>query len=71
MALLTITINDPGLPSKSAEVAYCRRVLAEAEKEFGRGNGLTTSGNITSTSAAGVANTSLGSWTYTPSATKP
>jgi hypothetical protein len=71
MALLTITINDPGLPSKSAEVAYCRRAMAEVEKEFGRGNGTVTSGTIVGQSAAGLANTSLGSWTYTPSATKP
>jgi hypothetical protein len=70
MSLLTITINDPTQPSKSAEVAYCLRVLDEVKKEIGRGNGYTTSGTILSTSAAGVANSSLGSWTYTSSATK-
>jgi hypothetical protein len=45
--------------------------MAEVEKEFGRGNGTVTSGSIVGMSAAGVANSSLGSWTYTPSATKP
>jgi hypothetical protein len=71
MALLTLSINDPGMPSKSAEVAYIRKCVETALTEIGRGNGNTTSGTIVGQSAAGVANTSLGSWTYTPSATKP
>lgn len=71
MALLTITVNDPGMPSKSAEVAYALRALDHVRTELGRGNGNTTSGSIIGVSNAGVPNTSQGSWTYTPSATKP
>jgi hypothetical protein len=71
MSLLTITINDPGLKTKSAEIAFARRALATVETELGRANGNTTSGSIVGQSATGVPNTSLGSWTYTPSATQP
>lgn len=73
MSVLTISINDPSpaLPSKSAEVAYMRRVLETMIMEFGRGNGTLSSGSIIGTSAAGTPNTSLGSWTYAPAATKP
>jgi hypothetical protein len=72
MALFTLTINDPGnLPSKSAETSYIARCLDETEKELGRGAGTVTSGSIISYSNAGVPNTSLGSWTYTGTATKP
>jgi hypothetical protein len=71
MALLVISINDPGLEKKSAEVAYARYALGIAEKEFGRGNGTVGSGSIIGMNAAGVANATLGTWTYTTSATKP
>jgi hypothetical protein len=37
MALFTLTVNDPGLDKRSAEVAYARRIVDEAIKEFGRG----------------------------------
>ena len=55
MALLTVSINDPGLDKKSAEVSYAIRALNEVIKELGRGN----------------SPTALGSWTYTPSASNP
>jgi hypothetical protein len=71
MALLVITINDPGVDKKSAEAADAKRAVDEAIKEFGRGNGIITSGTILSRSASGVSNTSLGSSTYTSSPSKP
>jgi hypothetical protein len=71
MSILTIAIDDQSLAKKSAEVAFCRYAVEEALKEFGRGNGNVTSGTILGTSGAGVPNTSLGSWTYTPSASIP
>jgi hypothetical protein len=71
MAVLTITINDPVFDKKSSEVAYLRGVLRTLEMELGRGQGTVTSGAILGTNAAGTPNSSLGSWTYTPSASKP
>ena len=71
MAVLTITINDPAFDKKSAEVAYLLKVLQILGSELGRGQSTITSGTILGTNAAGVTNTSLGSWTYTPSASKP
>jgi hypothetical protein len=72
MAIMTITINDPSLAKRSAEVAFIRNAVHIAmEVEFGRGNGNVTSGSILGQSGAGVANTSLGSWTYNSSAGGP
>jgi hypothetical protein len=71
MSLLVITINDQSMDKKSAEVAFARTAVETAMKEFERGRGTVTSGTILGVSGAGVANTSLGSWTYTPSATNP
>jgi len=71
MALLVITINDPGLDKRSAEVAYARRAVDEAMKEFCRGNGTITAGTIGSYTTGFNSPTSLGSWTYTPSAPNP
>ena len=70
MSLLTITINDPGLQKKSSEVAYAMKALEHVMTELGRGNGSVTSGAITGQNSAGQT-VSLGSWTYTPSATLP
>ena len=39
--------------------------------EFQRGNGTVTSGTILGNSGTGSANTSLGTWTYTATATQP
>jgi hypothetical protein len=70
--LFTLTITDPGtFPSKAAEVAYIHRCLNETIKETGRGNGAVLSGSIVSYSNAGVPNSTLGSWSYTGTATKP
>ena len=73
MSLITIVITDPSpsMPSKSAEVAYIRRVLQHLDTELGRGNGTVTSGQIIGTKADGTPNYSMGSWTYAPVATKP
>jgi hypothetical protein len=71
MALLFITINDPALDRKSAEVAYARRAVDEAMKAFGRGNGTVTSGTIQSYTTGLNSPISLGSWTYTSSASNP
>jgi hypothetical protein len=71
MALLTVSINDPTLDRKSAEVAYAIRALHEVIKEFGRGNGTVTSGTILSYTTSLNSPVALGSWTYTPSAPNP
>jgi len=71
MSVLTIVINDPSFEKKSSEVAYLRRVLELASQEIGRGQGLTTTGNIVGTDYLGRANQSLGSWIYMPSGSKP
>jgi hypothetical protein len=71
VALLVISINDPSLNRRCAEVDFALDAVSEALKEFGRGQGNVTSGNIVSVSSAGVANTSLGTWTYTSSAPNP
>jgi hypothetical protein len=72
MTVLSISITDPPVfDKKSAEVAYLQRTLDILKNEIGRGAGTVTSGTIIGQSATGVANSSLGSWTYTPSATKP
>jgi hypothetical protein len=73
MTVLAITINDPSpaFQSKAAEVQYLKRVLETFLIEIGRGQGTVTSGSIIGQSATGTPNTSLGSWTYSPAATKP
>jgi len=70
MTVLTITINDPSFEKKSSEAAYLRRVLEIAAQEIGGAQGTKTSGSIIGVSQAGVANTSLGSWIYSSSASK-
>jgi hypothetical protein len=72
MSTLVIAINDPPtFDRKSSEIAHLLKILDHLKTEIGRGRGTVTSGSILGMSAAGVANTMLGSWTYTPSATKP
>jgi hypothetical protein len=71
MAIITVTINDPGLEKKSSEVAFVNHCLQMVQKEFGRGVGTISSGQIIGMSAAGVPGTSLGSWTYISTATRP
>ena len=70
MALLTVTINDPGLDRKSAEAQYIERALRTVESEVRRANGTVTSGVITGYTT-GLGPTAMGSWTYTPTATTP
>ena len=48
-----------------------QRVLHLLGNELGSGRGTVTSGNIIGQNAAGVTNSSLGSWSYTASASKP
>jgi hypothetical protein len=67
----TITVAPQSFDKQSGEVAHIKRVLDLAINEIGRGQGTVTSGSIVGVSPAGVANTSLGSWSYTPGATKP
>lgn len=73
MSLLVITINDPSLDRKSAEVAYALYAANVALMEFARGNGTKTSGTILGTgptfSATGP--TAMGTWSYTATATNP
>jgi hypothetical protein len=70
MTVLTITIADPVFDKKSSEVCYMLRVLDLLKNELQRGQGKVTSGSIIGVSATGVANTSLGSWTYAASGNK-
>jgi hypothetical protein len=73
MSVLTITVNTPAPAffSQASEVAYLLGLLQTVEKEIGRGNGTVTSGSIIGTNAAGTPNSSLGSWTYSPTASHP
>jgi hypothetical protein len=71
MPLLTISITDPGLDTKHAEIAFARYALGIATSELGKANGNATTGTIFGAGATPGGPASLGSWTYTPSATKP
>jgi hypothetical protein len=71
MTVLVITIVDQAFDKKSSEIAYLQKVLQIVESELGRGQGNVTSGTILGTNAAGAANTSLGSWNYASSGSKP
>ena len=76
-ALLTVTINaaSPVFDKRSSETAFILNALDEVKKEVGRNNGAGTgspivaTGTILSMSNAGVANTALGTWTYTSGST--
>lgn len=71
MAVLVVTFVDQVFDRKSAEVQYLRKVLNTLGNEIERGRGIVTSGTCIGQNAAGAANTSLASWTYTPSASNP
>jgi len=71
MSVFTISFNDPAFDKKSSEVAYIAKTLDLVKNELVRAGGAVTSGTILGVNHLGVANTSLGSWTYTPSASKP
>jgi hypothetical protein len=70
MTVLSISINDQVFDKKSSEVQYLLRVLDLLKNEIGRSQGKATSGTIVGVSPTGVANTSLGSWTYASSGNK-
>ena len=64
----TITVSGQTFDKTSAEVAFIQKVVDTATLEFSRGRGTVTSGNVIVTSPTGVANTSLGSWSFTTGA---
>lgn len=67
---LSVTVTQQTFDTKHAEVAYLVKCLQQVEYELAAFQGNVTSGNITHTAPNGQT-TSLGSWTYTASATKP
>jgi hypothetical protein len=71
MSVFVITINDQTFDKKSAEVQHIAKCLEVAAAEIQRGQGTVTSGTITHQSPSGAGHTSLGSWTYSPSASRP
>jgi hypothetical protein len=72
MTVLTVTIADQSaFDKKSSEITYLQRVIDLLKNEIGRSHGTVTSGTILGTNPAGVANSSLGSWTYVSSASNP
>lgn len=71
MTVLTVTFVDQVFDKKSAEVDYLAKVLDTVKNELVRGRGTVTTGTALGVNAAGTANTSLASWTYTASASNP
>jgi hypothetical protein len=72
MSVFTITLNDQTFAHKAAECDHIARALELAAAELVRNRGNVTSGSILGQHpTTGAANTSLGSWTYTPSASVP
>lgn len=71
MTVFVCTFVDQTFDKKSAEIEYIAKVLDTVKNELTRGMGTVTSGTALGNNAAGTANTSLASWTYTPSATIP
>jgi hypothetical protein len=68
---LTLTINATQFDKRSSEVAYLARVLEIAAAELSRGQGAVTSGSIIGTGQGQGGAVSLGSWTYSPTASRP
>jgi hypothetical protein len=71
MSVFTITVNDQFFEHRASEVSYIAKCLAIAQAELQRAEGNLRSGGIIGMNPAGLANQSLGSWTYTPSGTLP
>jgi hypothetical protein len=67
----TLTVSPQNFDRQSIEVEHIKKVIELAISEFGRGRGTVTSGSIVGSSPSGASNSSLGSWSYTPGATKP
>jgi hypothetical protein len=70
MTVFTITIADQAFDKKSAEVQFIAAALEVAAAEIQRGQGTVTTGGIVGKHPNGHGQ-SLGSWTYTPSASNP
>lgn len=69
---LTVTFNSYTFDKKSSEETFYLGVIDILEKELGRGQGTVTSGTLLGTHpTTGATNTSLGSWTFTPSGSIP
>jgi hypothetical protein len=68
---LTLTINATQFDKRSSEVAYLARVLEIAAAEIQRGGGAMTSGSIIGTGQGQGGAVSLGSWAYSPTASRP
>jgi hypothetical protein len=71
MTVFVATFNDQHFEKRSSEVAYIARLLEIIAAELQRNQGDATSGTILGMNPAGLANQSLGSWSYTPSGTLP
>ncbi len=69
---LTLTITSQNFDKKSAEVAYYAKVLQIVAQELQSGQGARTSGPIMGMPPnVASGSVSLGSWTFTPTATNP
>lgn len=69
---LSITLNSYTFDTKKAECGFYLRALDLVKSELGRGQGTVTSGTIIDRHpSTGASNTSLGSWTFTPSGSIP
>jgi hypothetical protein len=72
MAVLTMSFVDQVFDKKSAEVGYLAKALMIAAQQLQASGGASSvSTNIIGNNAAGTANSTLGSYTYTASATNP
>jgi hypothetical protein len=71
MAVFTISVADQHFEHRCSEVSYIAKCLEIAAAELQRAQGDLASGGIVGMNPAGLANQSLGSWTYTPSGTLP
>ena len=72
MAVLTMTFVDQVFDRKSAEVQYLAKVLMTAAQQLQASGGASAaSTNIIGNNAAGTANSTLGAYTYTASASNP
>jgi len=72
MTVFVATFVDQAFDKKSAEVAYISKVLRQMADQLQESQGtLSSSQNVLGCNEAGVANTTLASFTYTASATNP
>jgi hypothetical protein len=71
LTVLSVSVTDPVFDRKSAEAQYLARVLHQIATNLQANQGTVTSGTVLGTSSAGVTNTTVATYTYTSSATKP